>query len=275
MPQLSTAAIDVGFTGFDEFLKDFNAYVFQDTPLIPSLLGGPAQHGWCEANYWNQSDVEALAPTGTLGTLQYWVFPSIFEGFDQVVLKNTDASATLRELTLTAGSNKPRLIRGEIGVPGELGPQCTWTTTVPAGMSVVINTDGEGAGEEGSFYESNGSLGDLVAYTGVMLINTGDLGGVAGTMDYNGTVYTARTDLRYDTGQEIAVFEFENVTVGSGVTVTVSGPRPLSIAARSDVDWAADVVIPSGMLVAAWRCRGSAGLVVLGQRRQWRYWRYW
>ncbi|MCK5862479.1 MAG: PKD domain-containing protein [Candidatus Hydrogenedentes bacterium] len=248
MPQFSTSDISVGLTGFDELLKKFNAYVFSDTPLIPSLMGGPAQHGWCSDIYWNQSEVEALTPTGVVDSMTYWVFPSIFEGFDQLVIKNTDSGETLQELTVTVGMNKPRLIRGEVGVPGALGPQGSWTTTVPAGMSITINTDGEGAGEEGSFYESDGSLGDLVAPSGVLLVDTGDLGGAPGILTYGGTDYIARTDLRYDTGQEVAVFEFENITVSNAVTVTVIGTRPLSIAARSDISWGADVMISPGML---------------------------
>ena len=190
-PAFSTANVAVGYNIYDEFLKAFNAYVFMDTPLIPNLVGGPAQHGWCLESYWNQDDVEALTPSGSLGNITYWQFPSVFEGFDQLVIKNTGTSGTVSNLTLTVGDNLARLIRGAGGVPGELGPQDSWTVTVPSGSAILVNLEGEDVSEEGSFYVSNGSLGDLVANSGVITIDTGDLGDAPGTLIYGENSFEA------------------------------------------------------------------------------------
>ena len=66
LPQLTTADTVFGATNNDPVLKSFNSYALLPTPLIPTLAGGPAQNGWCAADYWNQSEVEALAVNGTL-----------------------------------------------------------------------------------------------------------------------------------------------------------------------------------------------------------------
>ncbi|HOH32028.1 MAG TPA: hypothetical protein PLC40_20280, partial [Candidatus Hydrogenedentes bacterium] len=125
-----------------------------------------------------------------------------------------------------------------------------------SGFYPVIGEEGEGEGEgesgevgdAGSFYASGGALGDLTAYSGVIAIDTGELRGAPGTLTFDGYTYKARTDVRPDTFLEVAVFEFDHVFVSKEVTVSVTGNRPLSIAARGDMDWAADIAVPPGKL---------------------------
>ena len=52
----------------------------------------------------------------------------------------------------------------------------------------------------------------------------------------------------------VAVFRFRNVSVASGVTVTVTGNRPLSIAASRDMYWGAAAID-----VSAGKCGGGGG----------------
>ena len=246
LPQFTNPNTVQGAATNDGVLKAYNSYVLAPTPLIPTMQGGPAANGWCKADYWNKAEVEALSVSGTVGNLAYWIFPSVFEGFDQLVIKN-NGSASEQEVTVKVGANNKRLIRGAGGVNGELQPGQSWATTVPSGTPVVVSQEGEGAGADGSIYESDGSLGDLTVSSGAITVDTGVTGGAPGTMTVGGNTYTARTDLRYETGQEVAVFPFENVSV-SGATINVTGERPLSIAARGDMDWGIAVNVPAGRL---------------------------
>ncbi|HOJ69972.1 MAG TPA: collagen-like protein, partial [Candidatus Hydrogenedentes bacterium] len=256
-PQFSNPNVVRGVTAHDAVLKAFNSYILLPSPLIPNLAGGPAPNGWCKDNYWNQAEVEAATPAGQIGDLVWWVVPSVFDGFDQLVIKNTGTSV-LQEVTVKINANNRRLIRGAGYDNGFLRPGQSWTTTVPTGSTVVVNFDGEGAGADGSIYESDGHLGDLNVSGGTIVINTGAYGGAPGTMTVGGNTYEARTDVRYETGQEVAVFEFENVSV-SGATVTVTGQRPLSIAARADMDWSASITVPPGTLGGGTGGNGGTG----------------
>jgi PKD repeat protein len=243
----ATGSLVRGNTTNDSVLKSYNAYSLSRTPLIPNLDGGPAANGWCLDSYWNQATVEALSPTGTIGDLRYWVFASVFDGFDQIVIKNTSASTALQDVTIKIGANRRRLIRGANGDNGELLAGQSWSTSAPTGSTIVVDQDGEGAGEAGSIYESDGHLGDLTVTSGTITIDTGELGGDQGTMTAGGTQYLARTDIRPETGEEVAVFEFEDIKV-TGATFSITGARPLSIAASGDMDWGASMTVPPGSL---------------------------
>ncbi|HPU99213.1 MAG TPA: hypothetical protein PLO53_14825, partial [Candidatus Hydrogenedentes bacterium] len=217
-PQFSNPNVVKGSATHDAVLKAFNSYSLTPSPLIPNLVGGPAPNGWCKENYWNQAEVEAATPAGQIGDLVWWVVPSVFDGFDQLVIKNT-GTTILQEVTVKINANNRRLIRGAGYDNGFLRAGQSWTTTVPTGSMVTVNFDGEGAGADGSIYESDGHLGDLTVSGGTITIDTGTYGGAPGTMTVGSNTYQARTDVRYETGQEVAVFEFENVSV-SGASVT-------------------------------------------------------
>ena len=91
-------------------------------PRIPTLAGGPAAHGWCLPGYWNQTSVDILL---TDSTLQYYVFTQstpakcVFDGYDQIVLKNGTAGA-LTNVGIRVGTAVGQKIVGASGADGVL-----------------------------------------------------------------------------------------------------------------------------------------------------------
>ena len=147
-----------GFTTHDPLLTDTNPYIDGDAPLIPNLVGGPATYGWCLSGYWNDGQEDPLFDTAF--TLEYRVLEvadgtSVFEGYDQVVIRNTSAG-TLQDVSIVIGANPPVLIDGVGGTLGELAPGETWTTTVLAGSYVTVPGGNSGEPE-----------GPIAAFSGI------------------------------------------------------------------------------------------------------------
>ncbi len=158
-PVSLTSSLVAGYTTHDELLKGSNAYTGVKSPMLPNLVGGPATYGWCLPNYWN-SGVESPA-FSTDNNLEYRVFrnaygTSVFEGFDQLVIRNTNTSgAPATGVSIQVGTVPDALIDGVGGTAGELAAGQTWTTTIPAGVTVVVpgasGTDGQGNGPVAAF----------------------------------------------------------------------------------------------------------------------------
>lgn len=108
-------------------------------PLLPDLQGGFAAHGWCLPDYWNEPYVDASTPAS--GKVEFVVFrsttgfPTVFDGYDQVVIKNQGAT-TAYPVILKLGTNPAILIEGAGGTAGQLPAGRSWTTTVTAGTPV-------------------------------------------------------------------------------------------------------------------------------------------
>ncbi len=144
-PIFSTAGgqqIVYGITTNHTLLTAYNSFTASLTPKIPELQGGPAACGWLNANYWNRSQVDALIPDAN-NALQICIlrqtstpYASVFDGYDQVFIKNTTGS-TLTNVAVSIGGAAPQLISGSGGTNGVLNNGQVWTTTVPAGMAVV------------------------------------------------------------------------------------------------------------------------------------------
>ncbi|HOK90731.1 MAG TPA: PKD domain-containing protein, partial [Candidatus Hydrogenedentes bacterium] len=140
-PQSGTASLVQGAATHDPLLKMMNPFIGGKTPVIPELAGGPDSRGWLKPNYWNNG-VEN-PPFNANNGLEFRVLrvadgSSPFEGFDQVLIRNTNSSGNIENVSLIVGVNVPRLIDGSGGTPGVLGPGQTWSTTVPAGAYVNV-----------------------------------------------------------------------------------------------------------------------------------------
>jgi len=150
-PAAATASLVFGASPHDALLKATNPFIGGKTPVIPNLDGGPASRGWCQSGYWN-SGLESPAFDSNNG-LEFRVLRvgdggSAFDGFDQVLVRNTNASGNIDNVGLVVGVNLPKLIDGNSGTTGTLLPGQTWTTTVPAGAYVNVpgasGTPGDG-----------------------------------------------------------------------------------------------------------------------------------
>jgi hypothetical protein len=141
LPDFSTPYLAVGFTRFDELLMADNDFTGTATPLIPTLRGGPAPFGWYEENYWNEEEVESQEATGEGGNLIYWYFPSVFEGFHQLVIKNTSLSKDISDVAVSIDAGEERFIEGGDGTAGLLPPKGAWTIALPDGTAVVVLSD--------------------------------------------------------------------------------------------------------------------------------------
>jgi len=123
-------------------------------PLLPTMLGGPAAHGWCLPDYWNKSDVDAKLPDAPDGLVRSFVFtqtttpPSIFatgnpeQLFDLVVIKNTGPTA-VDNVMIRVGADDPVPINNSTNdspVAGRLEAGQVWMTTVTAGTPVTTGT---------------------------------------------------------------------------------------------------------------------------------------
>ncbi|HOQ89828.1 MAG TPA: hypothetical protein PLX03_06785, partial [Candidatus Hydrogenedentes bacterium] len=102
---------------------------------------------------------------------------------------------------------------------------------------ILAATLGVGQAEAQSIYESNGELGDWTLSFGTLTINTDALTMSSGA--------TTKTGVDID---GVAVFRFANLNVGAGVTVNVTGSRPLSITTSGDLYWRPHMVVQPGTL---------------------------
>ncbi|HPO13769.1 MAG TPA: DUF5011 domain-containing protein, partial [Candidatus Hydrogenedentes bacterium] len=113
-------------------------------PLIPNLLGPPATTGILQDSYWNKALVDAqpaiqFVPDNepTRVQLKRLNAPlSVFAGYDQIFVVN-DSSSNFEHLFLSVAGSTPHLINGD---SGQLDIGKVWTTTVPAGVEVLLLT---------------------------------------------------------------------------------------------------------------------------------------
>jgi len=151
MPQAATASLVEGATSHEAYLTAFNPLVSARTPIIPNLEGGAATRGWCLPNYWN--DGQETPVFTTENDLEFRVFrmvdgTSAFNGYDQVVIRNTNSSGQIEDVTIIIGANPEVPIDGEGGTAGVLAGGQTWTTCVPAGAYISVpNASGTGPGD--------------------------------------------------------------------------------------------------------------------------------
>ncbi len=135
----------IGETRYDALLTANNPLLGVATPKIPQLTGGPAAAGCLSGNYWNKTDVDALIPGN--GKLLFTVLRqisaggvSVYDGYDQVVVKNSSLS-TLDNIVISVNGAAPvPLPSTPSGIPGQLAAAAVWTTTVPAGAVVLVCT---------------------------------------------------------------------------------------------------------------------------------------
>ncbi|MBP9003639.1 MAG: hypothetical protein KBH78_08475 [Candidatus Hydrogenedentes bacterium] len=104
----------------------------------------------------------------------------------------------------------------------------------------------------GDIYLSDGSLGDLTVSSGSVTINTGTTPPFlqAGS---NPAVYG---QILSTSAGNVAKFNFRNVSVSNGVTVSVTGNRPLVLAASGDMTWNTTLDVSGAV---AGRAGGGAG----------------
>ncbi|HOQ88914.1 MAG TPA: hypothetical protein PLX03_02130, partial [Candidatus Hydrogenedentes bacterium] len=108
---------------------------------------------------------------------------------------------------------------------------------------------------EGDLYLSDGSLGDLTITSGSVVINTGT---TPPFLQYGSNPAIYGQVLSTGSGN-VAKFNFRNVTVNSGVTVTVSGNRPLVLAASGDMRWDTTLDVSGAVAGRAGGGTGGAG----------------
>ncbi|HOD94822.1 MAG TPA: PKD domain-containing protein [Candidatus Hydrogenedentes bacterium] len=150
-PQAGTNGLVQGITSHVPYLTAFNPLVNDRTPVLPNIKGGAATRGWCLPNYWN--DGLENPPFSSNNDLEYRVFrkvegTSVFEGFDQVIIRNTNSSGQISGVGIVVGANPEVLIDGKNGTAGVLAAGESWTTAVPAGTYIhVPNASGSGPGD--------------------------------------------------------------------------------------------------------------------------------
>jgi len=150
-PQPLTPTIVQGTTKHDALLLAYNPLTKGRTPTLPNLTGGADSRGWLEADYWN--DGQEDPPFSVDNNLEYRVFrvvdgTSIFNGYDQVIIRNTNSSGQVEDVSIIIGANPAALIDGAGGTPGVLAAGQSWTTTVPAGAYISVpNASGVGPGD--------------------------------------------------------------------------------------------------------------------------------
>jgi hypothetical protein len=118
----------------------------------------------------------------------------------------------------------------------------TVTAEIPAGVvtdlagtanaaSPVFSHAYQPAGAVGDIYLSDGHLGDLIVASGNIAVNTG---ANPPTLSVNGGPLKSGRIVLYGGGGGVAMFDFADMDVAPGVTVQVTGSRPLSLAASGD-----------------------------------------
>ncbi len=130
-----------GSTDNAPVLTEINPYTDSRTPLLGELASGlAAPFGYLRGNYWND-----IIPFGTNTGVQFHVFhfddtTSVFNGFNQIVVRNTNTTGVLSGIYLRAGDAPPMLIGGPGQAEGTLNAGQTWSTVVPAALSVAAGT---------------------------------------------------------------------------------------------------------------------------------------
>lgn len=85
------------------------------------------------------------------------------------------------------------------------------------------------------------SLGTLNVTSGTLNINTDTL-----TMSGVGASFTG-VMLNQSGGMQVAVFDFSNITIGSGVTISVTGERALSLLSRGNISINSNISLNAGV----------------------------
>ena len=108
---------------------------------------------------------------------------------------------------------------------------------------------------EGDIYLSDGSLGDLTVTGGSMVINTGT---TPPFLQYGSNPAIYGQILNIPSGN-VAKFNFRNVAVNDSVSVSVTGNRPLVLAASGDMRWDATLDVSGTVAGRAGGGIGGAG----------------
>ena len=134
------------------------------------------------------------------------------------------------------------------GKEGDSGRTSTWSFLTLCVADIVLLLLGSVAWADiTTIYNGDGGTLDLVATGGTLRIDTTNNGTISGAVSGNRTGVV-------ESG--VCVFRFRNVDVRSGVTVLVLGDKPLSIAARGDIQWGANISVTAGTLGGG---RGGTG----------------
>ena len=150
-PQALTPTMVQGATRHDALLLAFNPITQGRTPTLPNLVGGADSRGWLQAGYWNEGQEDP--PFSAENNLEYRVFravdgTSIFEGYDQIIIRNTNTAGQFDDVSIIIGANPAVLIDGAGSPAGWLAAGESWTTTVPAGAFISVpNASGVGPGD--------------------------------------------------------------------------------------------------------------------------------
>ena len=84
------------------------------------------------------------------------------------------------------------------------------------------------------------SLGTLNVSSGTLTINTDTLS-MSGAASFTGVA------LNQNGGPQVAVFDFSSITIGSGVTVTLIGSRPLALLSLGNATIQTSLTVPTGL----------------------------
>jgi hypothetical protein len=131
--------VESGATTNDVVLLGNNPLAGVDTALVGELASGPAApNGWLSPGFWNEGSLTFGANNGAeIQILTGAASP--YELYDQVFVKNTDATGTLNGVAVKVDGvvNK---IQGDGFTDGALAAGQVWTMTVPAGAVVELTS---------------------------------------------------------------------------------------------------------------------------------------
>ena len=144
LPQVAGHAVLGSLVGGDSapLLRGLNPYLGLPTPLIgemDSANGHAATRGWLESGYWNGYLVSP--PFGVDTGLEYRILTaasSVFEGYDQLLIKNTNGSGTLQNVLVRVNGGPATPIGGTKYAAGSLAAGQTWTMSMPVGTTVLV-----------------------------------------------------------------------------------------------------------------------------------------
>ncbi len=127
--------VHVGVTTNNPVLKADSIYAGAavQCPLVPELTTGPAVAGLLKPNYWNQAVVDGSVALQTKNGCELYLLSgagSVYDGFDQVVVKNVSGGPVVGMFLQVAGY--PPV---PINSTGDLAAGDIWTTTVTAGLA--------------------------------------------------------------------------------------------------------------------------------------------
>lgn len=131
--------MESGSTTNDVVLLGNNPLAGIDTARVGELASGPAApNGWLSPGFWNEGSVSFGNNNGAeIQILTGAASP--YELYDQVFVKNTNASGTLTSVAIKVDGvvNK---IQGDGFADGSLAAGQVWTMTVPAGAVVELTS---------------------------------------------------------------------------------------------------------------------------------------